>query len=48
MIFTLNIFFMSVNNNNLLYLTMFLTQTTTVDRNYLEYSNDKITFPRNY
>lgn len=48
MIFTLNIFFMSVNNNKLLYLTTFLTQFATVGRNYFSYSNDKITFPRDY
>lgn len=48
MIFTLNIFFMSVNNNNLMYLTMFLSQSTNVGRNYFQYSNNKITFLRNY
>lgn len=48
MILTLNIFFMSVNNNNLLYLTMLLPQSTTVGRNYLQYSNNKIPFLRTY
>lgn len=47
MIFTLNIF-MSVNNNNFLYLTMFLSQSTTVGRNCLQCSNNKIPFLRNY